>query len=634
MKQMSFGTAVGRLFFFAYGKNLLRPSASSWILTFGFLAAAMAVLEGMTWGRILSVFLPENLPWVAVLVGVIWGTAIFAVDGSYATLDTSADYRKGVNPGIGAPAPQPGWRASFKNKVLMGTLARLSIVCISMAITGPFLAHTLEERKVVQAIAAQNDQRISEFRKNAAQAADRAISDLDARIEAQRQELVRETAGKSLSGHIGCGPVCRAMQANIASLEQARDQARQDKADRLQSLTAMSPARLEKDEGVKLLSDNADTRAQIRKQLQRDSGDTILGLPATEVIASSLFLLLFVMMAMLKLCQPRSVMIYFNEHLQEAYSHYLKGGFAGVSADVLRQADRHDGLSPMGAQRFDAWYHDSYLTSEAKLQSDAELRRLVEGREKVRQRKFQTDAQISGANELKSQIVSQLQEANTEASELEEKIMTNIANVKRTRLTQLAAKRAGLEAQQHDAEQIRAENDTKIELNEDQLGEVMASIRLAEDRLGIMVPFGEHTNKAANDPHLPALYATRNTLMTERNDMEIVRKHTDANLQQISRLIHDIDAAVTLCDEAGVDDRFMLEPEFTTLVEERQALKRDKDTAFTRANSLEERLAYQDTELAALKQQADADRQQIAVYDEEIRRRETAHDLTGDRRAA
>ena len=79
------------------------------------------------------------------------------------------------------------------------------------------------------------------------------------------------------------------------------------------------------------------------------------------MLATALLALLFSMMVLLKIYQPRSVSIYLNDHLQEQSDKYFAGGFRDLPATILDPNDHHDGLSPMGAQRFDIWYYGSYL---------------------------------------------------------------------------------------------------------------------------------------------------------------------------------------------------------------------------------------------------------------------------------
>lgn len=621
MEKSGIKSAIGRFFFFNYGRNLLAPGANSWIYTFCFLAVAMAVLEGLTWARILSVFMSEDLRAVAMVIGVIVAFAIYSIDKSYATLDTAPDYRK-QDDEVAPPRPASGVKAWLGNKLLSGTLARLAIVAISMALTGPFLAQTLEERNVVQEIDARNARSIAVYRAQAGAAADAKIARVEQSIRDARKELERETAGRSISGKSGCGPTCKTMQKNIADLEGDLSQARSDKASRLTALATMSPRDLEKVEGVRILRDNADTRNRIRNDIEAGGGQKLFGFPASHVLASSLFMLLFMMMVLLKIYQPRTVAIYYNEHLQEAYERYVLGGFSDLPAHILEPHDRHDGPCPMGAQRFEAWYHDAYLPSSREKGLLGEMAAMEQGRTRAKARRCDTEAQLLELRSDKAQLEDRNSEATAHISQLEDLIMENESITTATRTAKLAAE---LELRKQKAREI---NDTlealsiRREENGDHLQEAMAAIRQAEDRIGLLVGQSAHDARVQADPKLLALYAHRSELLEERRQIEIDVGRQQSALEAIGQQVGQVEAAL-LDTSGGKDgDLLFLDPDINALAQKRRELAERLATTTRERNHLEERIAQLEERIGELRAEGSADAEQDRKYMAGLREKE------------
>lgn len=622
MEKSGIRSAIGRFFFFNYGRNLLAPGAGSWIVTFCFLAVAMALLEGFTWGRILSVFLPEDLLAIAVVVGFIFGFFIYLIDRNYATLDTATNYRKLDGDDSTNLSPASGFKAWFGNKLLSGTLARLAIVAVSMALTGPFLAQTFDERKVVQEIDARNARATAMYRAQVGTANDKKIERIEQSIKDARKEIERETAGRSISGKSGCGPTCKTMQDNIAYLDQSLAQAKTEKAKRLASLEATAPDDLEKNEGVQILRDNADTRNRIRKEIEAGSGQTLFGFPASHVLASSLFMLLFMMMVLLKIYQPRTVAIYYNEHLQEAYERYVLGGFGDLPAHILQPYDRHDGPCPMGAQRFDAWYHETYLPSSKEKALLGVMETLRQGTGIAETRRRETEMQLLDLRSDKAKLEDRNSEVIEQISQLEELIMNNESTSAATRIAKLSAE---LDLRQQEARDIRDKLETlnvRQEENGDNLQEAMAAIRQAEDRIGMLTGHSPHDTRVKADPKLLSLYAQRTTLLDERRQIEIDQGLQQSELEAVGQRITRIEDA--LSDKSGDKDGdiLFLDPEINALAQKRRELSERRAAAVRERNLLDEKIAMLDNWIGELHGQGSADAEQVSKYMIELRQTE------------
>lgn len=563
MLKTTISTALKKLFFFDHGVRLLRPSAANWLLSMWFLAVAMATLEGFTWSKIMMVFLPQDYAVAAVCIGIIWGAAIWIADANFTTLDISQDYRKTKPPIETINHSVTGISGWLHNRLLMGSLIRTCIICISMALTGPFLAKTLDERTVLGMIDAENNAAIVKLRADAATEADTKINELEIKLADKREELVRETAGRSVSGRSGWGPVAKAMEKNINSLEAELQHARFAKTERLAQLARMSSEELVRLEGLKLLVDNAETRARMRAQKQQGKEEKIYGIPASEVLASALFMLLFMLMLVLKIYQPRSVAIYLNDHLQEMYERYLQGGFVYLQHGILPIADRHDGPTPMQAQRFDTWYHEVYLAdigavTEAAAQQTqlgtlgSQVGRLEEGRAKSLQRYNAFNADLVIAKATYARLFDEQQCNVSEIETLEKQAMDIENTIKKARRAKLAERRTDIEALRQPLYDRKAV--VKKELSEtipDALEEAVAAIQKAQRRLGIVLS-DTTADDVAKQPVLAPLYMHRQTLLDKRHCLEVELLVLEPQLERLNAELLQITA--DLSHDASIAD--------------------------------------------------------------------------------
>jgi hypothetical protein len=212
-----------------YGGRLLRPAARQWIVSMWLLSVIVCTAEGVTWARLMALYLPPEYVKVAIIIGGAWGVGIFILEASFCMLDVSTQ----------TPAPAAG-RHWTRDRRWVGALLRIVIIGISLVLTSP----------------------------------------------------------------------------------------------------------------------------------------------VQQVAASALFLLLLIVILTLKLCQPDSVSIYYNDALQEAYAEYLRGSFDSLSPTVLDPAYRAATGNIMDATRFHSWYYNTFL----KAQNVIEAERVRQARESAARR--------------------------------------------------------------------------------------------------------------------------------------------------------------------------------------------------------------------------------------------------------
>lgn len=535
------GGLLSKLMFFEHGGQLLRSSAAGWVLSMWFLAGAMAVLEGYTWARILAIFLPPGSDVAAVLGGAAWGVAIWIIDANFATLDTSAEHRREA--GSDRRPKQNSIATLMGNRQLRATVLRLSIICISMALSGPFLANTLDDRKVVQEIEARNAQAMAVLQSRVALSEDQKIATVEGEAASARRRLELETAGRGDTGHYGDGPAAAAIRENIVAIEGRLAQARSDRALRLDALASASPADLERTEGLVLARDNPDTRGQIRAELHAGQ-ERVFGFPASHVIASALFMLLFLMLVLLKILQPQSVSIYFDDRLQEAYDNYRAGGFSDLPQDILPALARHDGPSPMGARRFDHWYYGVYLPAHdaverlraaqaAAARAEAELAQVRAARDATGERLKASEAELEAALCRRTHLHQQDRTAQAEVRSTEEKIMETKAALRRDLVALLEAEGLALEGERRSVRARQSEIDKALaERIPERLAAVVGEIHRIHDRNGI-VDEATAPTLAAHEPLLAPLHAERASLLGERRALDVERANAMLELERI-----------------------------------------------------------------------------------------------------
>ena len=192
-----------------YGRSLITPAVSVWLLSAWIVILLMATIEGFVWGAVGASLVPSASPWlappVAVFMFLLMFSIIWIVDSSLIMSErpSLAPRRRSASDprGIG---PMARW--------ILGLAVRVAIVAISLYVTAPFI------EKLIRAddIAAWHQARVEQYFKQR-----------DATLQAQVEARAKQTdAG---------------LAARIASLEQEIDglnkslATEQDRRDRIEA---------------------------------------------------------------------------------------------------------------------------------------------------------------------------------------------------------------------------------------------------------------------------------------------------------------------------------------------------------------------------------------------------------------
>lgn len=356
-----------------YGEQLLSPTARFWIFCARILIFIMASAEAVSWGYVGSLF---GTGIASFFTGLAAGAALFfviwLVDATFVTMDTSrTHYHRQLTTGSNIDEP------AERQKFVAGLVIRAAIVVVSLWITAPFLAQLVFQRDVVDAIAQRNGEAISSTRAALATRYEERLAPLASALNEAQSAQIAEASGQGPSGRYGRGAAVIAIEQRIGDLQRRIATTTRERDSVMFVFDQSGPRELASRFGVPLLDDGLRARSEALDVMMQNpdySGAKV----ALAVFLSFLFLGLLI----LKLFQPRSVAIYYSEHLQGLYTDYMQGKFD----DHLDTHDRARAGAPMTPQRFEEWCLKSYR----KVREDDETRRATELAIQTHERKMRT----------------------------------------------------------------------------------------------------------------------------------------------------------------------------------------------------------------------------------------------------
>lgn len=344
---LPFRTALSQFSLRPHGDQLLSPSARFWIFCARVLILIMATAEATSWGYVGALF---GTGITSVMTGAAAAISLFLViwlvDATFITMDTSRDYYQR------ALTTQPSSDGTMEQrKFFAGLFIRALIVMVSLWITAPFLAQLVFRRDVNESITSRNDAAVSTARATLASGYDRQLQPLDSSLNASQAAGIMEAAGQGPSGRYGRGAAVIAIENRVTDLQRRIAAISRERDSVLLAFDKASAGELSSRFGVPIVEDGLRSRSEVLATMLEDP-DYSGAQTALAVFLSFLFLGLVI----LKLFQPRSVAIYFSEHLQSLYTDYTQGKFD----EHLDPHDRARAGSPMTPQRFEEWCLQSY----------------------------------------------------------------------------------------------------------------------------------------------------------------------------------------------------------------------------------------------------------------------------------
>jgi hypothetical protein len=466
-------------FGFIYGRNLITPSAVAWMVAIFAVVIAMFSLEGFVMYAAMSTILPPDMYIVAILIGIVWSIIIYFADFSLVTFDSSESSKE--NRRNNRKINLERWTVSSQifqtiiSKFVGAVFWRVVIISITMVITAPLLSRFLDQRPAIQAMEEKNVEKknsIITAIKNKNNTEANAIQD---KLDKDRIDLQAETAGLGLSGQRGCRETCEAIKSRINERQNRLNQTKIENDKYVNRLLEANDREFERLTNQKLLSPDSYTLSDVFFSQRQKTTNLILGFNASDIIASSMLLIIFSILLLLKLLQPKSVEIYFNSMLQSEYSNYVNGGFDHLPVDILKESERHEGVSPLRDMRFEKWFYGKFLPSQKRIEQQssiraahdeigAELERLKQGREIAMKRSHGLESSLEVAREDKWKLEESRKHVSDEIDRLSNRINEIDLDIRQKMRSLLSVEKTALESRK--VEKSRILSEVRRELSE------------------------------------------------------------------------------------------------------------------------------------------------------------------------
>jgi hypothetical protein len=328
-----------------YGDELLTRSADFWLFSARLIILTMAAAEAIAWGY-MGALMSRAYPYLAAAVAAVFVfTLVWIIDATFMTLDLSRGFYERVLIGK-KESPK-----KEKVKLIGGIAARVAIVSASLFITAPFLA---------QAIFA-GDVRDEMARRNAGTVASRRVA-IEQPFVARSEQLLREqklleeqrvqeAAGVGPSGKYGRGPALETIERQLTEKRGELAAVEASRASAVARFDKLSQPELEQQHGVRFLSPGVQSSGELLEELMK-----IPQFTGAELAVRAFLAFLFIGLLILKIFQPRSIAVYFNEQLHSIHDEYRKGLFDSYLPEPERAASGGN-MEPL---RFEDWCLNTY----------------------------------------------------------------------------------------------------------------------------------------------------------------------------------------------------------------------------------------------------------------------------------
>lgn len=328
-----------------YGDELLTRSADFWLFSARLIILTMATAEAIAWGY-MGALMSRSLPWVAAAIaGLFVFILVWIIDATFMTLDLSRGFYERVLLG---KEENP---VKEKVKLAGGIAARVAIVSASLFITAPFLAQAIFAADVQDEMSRRNATAVAAKRAEL----ERPFLTRGAALQREQKELeqqrVLEAAGVGPSGKYGRGPALETIERQLADKRAEITAVDASRASALTRFDGLSPQQLEQQYGIRFLAPGVHASGELLEDLLRTPQFT-----GAELAIRAFLVFLFLGLLILKVFQPRSVAVYFNEQLHSIHDEYRKGLFDVYLAEPERAASG----GTMEPLRFEDWCLNNY----------------------------------------------------------------------------------------------------------------------------------------------------------------------------------------------------------------------------------------------------------------------------------
>ncbi|HEU5163238.1 MAG TPA: hypothetical protein VFV54_08860, partial [Thermoanaerobaculia bacterium] len=328
-----------------YGDELLTRGADFWIFSARLIILTMALAEALAWGYMGALMSRSNPLVTAAIAGIFVFTLIWIIDATFMTLDLSRGFYERELLG-----KKESPRAE-KVKLAGGVAARVAIVSASLFITAPFLAQAIFAGDVRDEMSRRNAGTVASQRARIESGFSARIATLEREQKVLEEQRVLEAAGTGPSGRYGRGPALETIERQLEEKRREIAAAEASRAAALARFDGLSRPQLEQQYGLRFLAPGVRSSTELLDELMKNPQFT-----GAELAVRAFLAFLFLGLLILKLFQPRSVAVYFNEQLHSIHDEYRKG----LLDSYLPEAERASAGGRMDPLRFEDWCLNTY----------------------------------------------------------------------------------------------------------------------------------------------------------------------------------------------------------------------------------------------------------------------------------
>ena len=328
-----------------YGDELLTGGADFWIFSARLIVLTMALAEAMAWGYMGALISRAYPLLTAAIAATFVFILIWIIDATFMTLDLSRGFYERMLIG---KKETPGLE---RLKLAGGIGARVAIVSASLFITAPFLAQAIFASDVQDEMTRRNASAVASKRAEIENPYLARAATLQSEQTALEQQRVQEVAGSGPSGRYGRGPVLETIERQLAEKRDEIVATEAARAAALNRFDSLSRPELEAQHGVRFIEPGVHSSGALLDDLLESEQ-----FGGAELAVRAFLAFLFLGLLILKLFQPRSVAVYFNEQLHSIWDEYRKGLFDSWLPERERAGER----GTMEPLRFEDWCLNTY----------------------------------------------------------------------------------------------------------------------------------------------------------------------------------------------------------------------------------------------------------------------------------
>lgn len=328
-----------------YGDELLTRSADFWLFSARLIILTMAGAEALAWGY-MGALMSRSQPYLAAAIaGLFVFTLVWIIDATFMTLDLSRGFYERVLIGK-KESPK-----KEKVKLIGGIAARVAIVSASLFITAPFLAQAIFAGDVRDEMARRNAGTVASRRASIEQPFVARSEQLLREQKLLEEQRVQEAAGVGPSGKYGRGPALETIERQLTEKRSELAAVEAARASAVTRFDKLSQPELEQQHGVRFLTPGVNSSGELLDELMKNPQFT-----GAELAVRAFLAFLFIGLLILKIFQPRSIAVYFNEQLHSIHDEYRKGLFDSY----LPEPERAASGGTMEPLRFEDWCLNTY----------------------------------------------------------------------------------------------------------------------------------------------------------------------------------------------------------------------------------------------------------------------------------